>query len=169
MWSPRALARLVAILALAALAGCFRPMYGQIGDGPAVIDELARITIAPIEGRVGQKVRNELVYAFSAGAADDAPYSLAISLRETTEDMMLRRTSDPITTIYDLRANFTLIDVASGKVLHGGSAVARASYDRGTQIFANERALLNAQNRAAKVIADNVKTRVAAYFAARGG
>lgn len=169
MWSSRApAARLAAILALLALAGCFRPMYGSVDGRPAVTDELGRIAIAPLEGRVGQRVRNELLYAFSAGEGGEAPYRLAVSLRETSEDMMLRRSGEAVTTIFELRANFTLIEAASGRVLHGGTASARAPYDRSAQIFANERARLDAENRAARTVADQVKTRIAAYFAARG-
>lgn len=170
MWLPDALIRPLLMLAVSlALTGCFRPMYASLDDGSSpVIEELSRINVAPIEGRVGQQVRNELLYAFSPGAATDAPYKLVVTLKGSTEDTVLQRTGEAVTKIYELRANFTLIEPASGKVLYGGSSMSRASYDRTTQLFANQRSALDAEDRAAKVIAENVKTRIAVYFASRG-
>lgn len=161
-------ARCAALAACLLLAGCFQPMYGSLEDGSSpVITELSRINVAPISGRVGQRVRNELIYAFSAGEATDAPYKLVVTLKEGTEETVLQRTGEAVTKTYELRANFTLIDVETGKVLHGGSSASRASYDRTTQLFANQRAEVDAEDRAARVVAENVKTRIAAYFASR--
>jgi LPS-assembly lipoprotein len=169
MWLPDAVfARFAALAACLLLAGCFKPMYGSIENGSSpVIEELSRVNVAPIPGRVGQRVRNELLYAFSAGDATDTLYKLVVTLKEGTEGTVLQRTGEAVTETYELRANFTLIDVETGKVLHGGSSVSRASYDRTTQLFANQRAALDAEDRAAKVVAENVKTRIAAYFASR--
>lgn len=164
---PSGLLRIAAMLSLLLLAGCFRPMYGTLQGQPSTLDALAQVDVAPIEGRVGQKVRNELLYAFSGGEAERAPYKLAITLIGDEDDLFLRRTTEARASVYELRANYTLIDVTSGTVINGGSSLARASYDRSTQIFANERALIDAENRAAKAVAADLKTRIAAFFAAR--
>ena len=66
-----------------------------------------------------------------------------------------------------LNVRFTLTDLASGEVVHGGNAVARASFDRSEQIFANERARLDAQNRAARVVANSIRLRVAGFLASQ--
>jgi len=170
MWLPDAFPRrLAALMACLLLAGCFRPMYGSIDNGASpVLQELSRVTIEPIDERVGQQVRNELVYAFSAGGeAADAPYKLVVTLKHSIQEGVIQPTGEAVTKTYELRADFTLIDVATGKVLYGGSTLARAAFDRTTQIFANQRAEIDAEDRAAKVVADNVKTRIAAYFATR--
>lgn len=170
MWLPDRGVRLLAALAVSLpLAGCFRPMYASLEEGSSpVIEALSRIAVAPIEGRVGQRVRNELIYAFAAGEAADAPYRLVVTVKGGTEGTVLRTTGEAVTKIYELRANFTLIEAASGSVLYGGSATSRAAFDRTTQLFANQRAEIDAENRAAKAVAENVKTRIAAYFASRG-
>ena len=168
MWLPDALIRrFVALAACLLLAGCFRPMYASLDGTSAVIAELTRIDVPPINGHVGQRVRNELLYAFSARQASEAPYKLSVTVKESTEETALQKTGEALTKIYELRANFTLIEVKSGQVLYGGSAVSRASFDRTTQLFANQRAALDAENRTARVVSENIKTRIAAYFAAR--
>ena len=49
-----------------------------------------------------------------------------------------------------------------------GATSARVSYDNPgqQQRFANARGQLDAENRAAKVISENIKSRLASYFAA---
>ena len=179
MWlSDLPLRRFAAVLAMLALAGYFRPMYGQLnspGDSasgaqpngsPSVVERLRRVDVSVDESRIGQKVRNDLIYAFNGGtAATDSGYKLTISLRQSSEDVILQRSGEAGTKFYELRANFTLIDANTGRVLHGGSAVSRTSYDRSDQIFANQRAALDAEDRAARVIAGTIRTRIAAYFA----
>jgi len=169
MWSPKALIRLIAVLALSLpLAGCFKPMYASLDGASPVIEELSRVNVAPIDERVGQRVRNELVYAFSGGEASDAPYKLVVTLTHHIEDAVIQPTGEAVTKTFELRANFTLIEVESGQVLYGGSTLSRAAFDRTTQLFANQRAERDAEDRAARVVAETVKTRVAAYFASRG-
>ena len=58
--------------------------------------------------------------------------------------------------------------LATGKVVMRGGTFARVSseYPGQQQRFARVRARLDAENRAAKVIAENVRTRVASYFVA---
>ena len=172
MWSPdRLLPRAAVVLACLALAGCFRPMYATLNDPvaadgtltPSLNERLAGIEIGPIDGRIGQRVRNELAYGLNGGAGNE--YRLTFSVTESIEDVIVQTTREPEAQILVLRVRFTLTDLATGKVVHGGNAVARASYDRSEQIFANERAKLDAENRAARVVANSLKTRIAGYFA----
>ena len=65
-------------------------------------------------------------------------------------------------------AAFVLTELATGKAVMRGSTVARVSsdYPGQQQRFARARARLDAEARAAKVIAENVRTRVASFFVA---
>ena len=69
---------------------------------------------------------------------------------------------------FGLNATYTLVEVASGKTVVTGSTFARVSIDNPgqQQRFANARGQRDAENRAAKVISDNIKSRLASYFAA---
>ena len=70
--------------------------------------------------------------------------------------------------ITGIDATFTLTELATGKVVMRSSTFARVSsdYPGQQQRFARVRARLDAENRATKVIAENVRTRVASYFVA---
>ena len=57
-----------------------------------------------------------------------------------------------------------LVDAARGKVLYQGKAISRAPYNRFQEIFANVRARYDAENRAARTVAESIKTQLAAYL-----
>ena len=54
------------------------------------------------------------------------------------------------------------------KVLLTGASYGRAGFERFQQIYSNVRARDDAENRAAKTIADDLKTRVAAAISREG-
>ena len=70
--------------------------------------------------------------------------------------------------ITGIDASFTLTELATGKVVMRGSTFSRVSsdYPGQQQRFARVRARLDAENRAAKVLAEQVRTRVASFFVA---
>jgi LPS-assembly lipoprotein len=54
-------------------------------------------------------------------------------------------------------------------VIYKGTAAVVASYDRTTQRFSSVRAARDAEIRDAERLADEIRTRIAAFFATRGG
>ena len=72
-----------AMLLAPVLAGCgFQPLYGSgFSGGEGVAGKLRSVDIALIPGRVGQEVRNELIFK-ETGGRDPAPprYRLEIAL-----------------------------------------------------------------------------------------
>lgn len=67
-----------------------------------------------------------------------------------------------VTAVYELK------DIATGASIKRGTSRGTASYDRSNQQFANERARLDAQDRAARIIADDIRLRLASTLL-RGG
>ena len=69
---------------------------------------------------------------------------------------------------FGINATYTLTENATGKAVVTGQTFARVSYDNPGQAqrFANARGQRDAENRAAKVISDYIKSRLASYFAA---
>jgi LPS-assembly lipoprotein len=68
---------------------------------------------------------------------------------------------------YALNATYSLIDIATGKAVIGGTAATNVSYDTlGQQRFARISGMHDAERRAAKVISDNITARLASYFVA---
>ena len=170
MWwrSSLLIAALFAGLAALALAGCgFQPLYGGTTAGGAKLAEvMAAVDITPIPGRVGQKLRNELIFANTGGGyAAPARYKLDIAIKESVTDELVQITGDATGQVYQLEATFKLINSSNGQVLLEGKAISRAAYNRLQEIFANVRARYDAENRAARTISESIKTQVAAFLA----
>ena len=69
---------------------------------------------------------------------------------------------------YGLIATYNLIDLKTGRPVVTDQTFTRVSYDipGQEQRFARQRALREAETRAAEVIATNIKMRLASYFVA---
>ena len=98
--SRRGTIRVLLACASAAMlvAGCgdtgFRPMYASsaIVGGPDVSEKLAQLDVAPIPGRVGQRLRNELIYQSTGGGLAQEPvYRLEIVIRESITPTLVQQ------------------------------------------------------------------------------
>jgi LPS-assembly lipoprotein len=160
---------LAALMALA-LAGCFRPMYSSTSlppGAPTLTDTLASVAIDKIEGRVGQQVRNELDFRLTGGAGSAPPrYRLAVDVTATrTTSIVDAKDNEPRIDTVTLLGLFSLYPIDAQQPVLTGKLYARKSYDRGLQRFAALRAARDAENGAAKVLADQIRARVAMYLA----
>jgi LPS-assembly lipoprotein len=168
MWWPRLAIALALCAGALTLAGCgFQPLYGGTTASGAKLGEvMAAVDINPIPGRVGQRVRNELIFENTGGGYAAPPrYHLDIAIKEHVTDQLVQITGDATGQVYQLDATYKLIDTSNGKVLLVGTAISRAPYNRFQEIFANVRARYDAENRAARTVAETIKTRIAAYLA----
>lgn len=179
MWSPRgqfcSASRRSAIRCLAitavlapALAACggsgFRPMYAA--DALASTNEkMAAISFGTIPGRVGQRIRNELIFQGTGGGHGLPPeYKVDVTIREQVISTLVRKDGEAQSQIYNLDAKFQLVRIADKKIMFEGTSYARASFERFNSIYSNVQARQDAENRAAKTIAQDIKTRLAAYL-----
>jgi LPS-assembly lipoprotein len=177
--STRIAARLLAVAALAGLtAGCFQPMYAERSDGtPGLREKLLGIELPPVDkpnasrdARIGVEIRNALAFKLYGNATGMAPtHKLVIRINTSRSSLML----DPATALpssenYGIDAQYNLIEIASNKSVMTGSTFSRVSYDIPGQLqrFARARAFRDAEDRAAKEIAENIQTRLASYFVA---
>ena len=167
------LLRLFPAFALALLtAACFQPMYAQRSTAPGVTNDaramLSRVDIATIDGRVGQVIRNNLVFGITGGGMEspNKDYQLVVALRESAESAVVDPFTDrPEVETLALDAGFSLIRSSTGEKVFTGNAFGRASYNRTRQRYATVRAQRDAEDRAAKVLADQILVRLAAHFA----
>jgi LPS-assembly lipoprotein len=174
--------RILVALALAGLtAACFQPLYAERptpgGGVTGVADRLSSVNVATIDApsgsrlaRVSVGVRDELIYDLTGGAGGASPlYRLNVRLNATNLQVIVDiTTARPDVNNYGIDAVYTLTEIATGKPVVKGTTFARVSYNipGQEQRFAGERGLRDAENRAAKEIAENIRNRLASHFAA---
>jgi LPS-assembly lipoprotein len=160
-------------------AGCFQPLYAEhsLTGAPTIAAALSGVDIAQIpavsgspEARVAVEVRNQLLFDIDGGATPPPP-THRLTTRMTTNRLSVivdQLSGRPDVEQYGLNVFYTLIEIKTGKPVLTGTTFARVSYDipGQAQRFARTRALRDAENRAAKVIADNIRSRLASYFVA---
>src|SRR6476646_4195884 len=172
--------RIAAVIALGALnAACFQPLYASrsVAGGTPLGTQLAQVEVEHVdapngspESRVAVELQNALDFEMNGGGGLISPtHSLKVRMNlgrnSSITDVTTGRVEAEITGI---DATFILTELATGKVVMRGGTFARVSsdYPGQQQRFARVRARLDAENRAAKVIAEAVRTRVASFFVA---
>jgi LPS-assembly lipoprotein len=161
------------------LAGCFQPMYASTSHtgGPGLRSALSGVEVSEVktargssEARLGVEIRNALLFDFTGGGSQPAPtHKLTLSLYSNRQSVIVDLTSARSDVEeYALNATYSLTEIATGKVVATGRAFSRVSYDTPgqTQRFARIRGLRDAESRAGKVIADQIRNRLASYFVA---
>ncbi len=173
-------ARFALALGIAGLtAGCFQPLYGDrsLSGGPAVGQALRGVDVMPIaapngtpEARIAVEIRNSILFDLTGGAGSTSPtHRLQIQMASTRTQVIVDvTTARPDIENYGINATFTLVELATGKPVITGQTFARVSFDipGQEQRFARARGLRDAENRAAKVIAENIRSRLASFFIA---
>ena len=167
-WLDRTLRLVAAVTIAASVAGCFRPLYGPTVAGPRLQEVFASIRVEPIAAPPGQErvthfLRSELVFDLD-GSGQPTPkvYKLNVAVAE--------RVSTPIVDAISGRAqsatlvanaDYTLTTLDGTRTITSGKATASASYDRSIQRFANVRAARDAEMRVAKLLSEQIRTRLA--------
>jgi LPS-assembly lipoprotein len=179
-FDKRIAARLAVVAALAAtVAGCFQPMYAERGVNgePALREKLQGVEVPPLnlpngtrEARLGVLIRNELMFNMY-GSAVGGPPTHRLLIRITTSRLSIivdPTTARPDLENYGIDATYELKDNATDKTVLTGTTFSRVSYDipGQAQRFARSRALRDAEDRASRVISDNISQRLASFFIA---
>jgi LPS-assembly lipoprotein len=190
MWSRSrhaALGRLIRWVAVAAAAGltaaCFQPLYGERAPdaagavAPSVRSVLATVDVDQIaapngtpEARIAVELRNDMIFELTGGGGTGTPaYRLAIrTVMSKTAIIVDIATGRTEAEIVGIDASYTLTEIGTRKVVVNSSTFARVSSDVPglQQRFAHQRAQRDAENRAAKVIAEQIRSRLASFFVA---
>jgi len=168
------LARLALVAGLSlGLTACFKPLYGPTASGESLQSVLASIDVPEVrwpdsQAVMGHYLRSEMVYALNgSGAATPKRYVLKMALTKTlTTPVVDTETGRASSAIVGGTLRYTLTSLDGGTVITQGTATSSASYDRSTQRFATLRAGRDAEIRLARVLVDQVKTRLAATLSA---
>lgn len=158
-------------------AGCFQPLYGDLSPtgGPGISERLKSVDVQQIDApngtptaRLAVEVRNQLMFDLTGGGGSASPtHQLKIALSPTQQQVIVDvTTARPEVQNYGINATYVLTDLNTKKVVVTGQTFTRVSYDipGQQQRFAAARGLRDAENRAAKQIADQIQSRLASFF-----
>ncbi|WP_217574029.1 LPS assembly lipoprotein LptE [Mesorhizobium sp. GbtcB19] len=166
------------VAALALVSACtVRPLYSSqplsAGSQLSPSAELASIAIKPVGTRYAQQVRNNLIFAFGQGSGEPASpaYTLDLGVTELVESAAIVQVQteedEPTAGTVTLTANYVLRDTA-GTVIAVGKRSVPSSFDRPLQEYAAYRAQIDAENRAARELADFLRLSIAQDLAKHG-
>ena len=163
------LKRIVAIaatvVALAGVAGCtVQPLYGEttaaIGTGKVASERLAMVEVKPESDRVGQEVRNHLIFLLGGGKGQPAnpAYQLQINTSSSSAQAATIETRsallEPTSGLVTVQSSYKLTEVQTGRVISAGLRSVQAPFDIPAQEYAAMRAERDAMNRAARELAE---------------
>lgn len=173
----RALTALAAVLLFAA-AGCsVQPLYGETTSAtgarvPGMADVLASVAVNEAGGtgdqaRVGQQVRNHLIFLLGRGAGQPAApaYVVDLSVRTVRSGAAQIQPQsgdlEPTAAVVTVRANYTIRNASNRERVASGLRVTTAAFDLSRQEFAALRAERDAQDRAAREVAELLRLSIA--------
>jgi LPS-assembly lipoprotein len=178
------LLRWVAVAAAAGLtAGCFQPLYGEYAPaGPGTVNPNVRDAFATVEvdqiaapngtpeARIAVELRNDMIFQLTGGAGAGTPnYRLAMRMRLSKAALIIDiATGRTEAEVVGIDVYYTLTEIGTKKVVVNSQTFARVSSDVPglQQRFAHQRAQRDAEDRATKVIAEQIRSRLASYFIA---
>lgn len=175
MWSPdsrtaRRAGALAAVLVLPLLlAGCFRPLNGPTASGASMEQALSGIVIDEVPDRLGHFLVEELRFNLDGSGIEGKPlYRLSIKTTETVQTAVVNSATGVATSAALIAtASYTLKKIDTDEVVLTGTATGSASYTRNEQRFASVRAARDAQIRVASLLAEQIRTRIAARLATK--
>jgi LPS-assembly lipoprotein len=159
--------RPTAVAAALFLSACtVQPLYAPAPNGAAVTTKFAEIAIDTVDTRVAQVVRNQLIFDLDGGSEPTAAV-YRMKLVVTSAESALGVTPIETAPAYSLTvsATYEVTSLATGQIVLRGTSRGTASFDRITQEYANTRARVDAENRAAALAADDIRIRLAAAAA----
>src|SRR5436190_8378803 len=106
------------------LAGCFQPMYADRsltgGTGPNLREAMRDVEIAKVDGRVGQEIRNDIIFELSGGEGNPAgaPFRLNLQIATNSYNAIIDVQSGlPQNETVAIDVTYKLQDVANDKIV----------------------------------------------------
>lgn len=151
------------LVATAFLSACqVRPLYSE---STGVTEKLGSVGFSEAGTRVGQVVRNRLIFLASRGAGEvEKPeYMVELQISSYVADTLLVQSSDTSRAgRVNVSVSFILRTTKDNQVIKAGRRDATSLVDFPRQEFAKQRAILDAENRAANQAAEFVGADLAA-------
>lgn len=162
------LSALVSALALMVLAACTAtPLYqAEPATGATSANYAKSIDFEAPSSRVEQVVRNRMIFRLFGGQSEPTAADYTGRLAVTSSNTGIFRTSttsvgQTSAALITVTGTLTVVDTQSGEVVRTFERSTIAPIDKGNQEFANERAVRDAENRAAEQLAEQFATLLA--------
>lgn len=147
------------------LSACqFQPLHGTQATNQLTARGLSGIGVSSVNSRVAQQVRNHLLFLFNGGdELVEKTHEVRLRVSWNNRQVaLIQQVEDSTSAVVTVITSYEIVNLADGKTVASGKRVAEAPYDRTGQVFANERAERDAENRAAKEVAESIRLAVAA-------
>jgi LPS-assembly lipoprotein len=150
-----------------ALAACtVQPVYAPGPSGSSAPAVLSHVVIDPAGDRVSQVVRDKLIFALTGGGRGGDPlYSMHLTTTVSEAALGLNHVDSAPTYAVTVAVTYEVTKIGSNGILIRNTSRGTASYDRVNQEFANVRAKLDAEDRAAAVAVADIRLHLAAAVA----
>lgn len=172
---PKNIAIISAVLMSVVLAACnIRPLNETLteknifGEQETQIQKiLGSIHVSPVNDRITQQVRNELIFALQGGNEPETTlYIIDINAEtDAQEHSAIAGVRAPTSAQIKITVTYRLREKTTKKIVAQGERAAITGYDLTPQNFANQRAKRDAENRAAKTVARQIYLAIAQQIA----
>jgi LPS-assembly lipoprotein len=147
------------VLCIVGTACGFHPLYSEAGGANS--KALASVSIAQINDRSGQKLRNFLLERMAPGTSGlKSLYTLKIKLRESKTSINIRKDESVTRANLLIAADFILTPTAVNRSIFKGTVLSTNSYNVLSSDFATLSAEKDARNRALRSLAEEIRLRV---------
>jgi LPS-assembly lipoprotein len=166
MGAGRTLRIILLALFVPMLAACgFQPMYAERDSGASTATAWRQVDIAPLKTRTGQLVRNALLAGTAPATEGNGRYELRLEVTEEEQTMAITSRRGTAHKRLILAAGYALHDKRTGRLLTKGRTFADTSYSITRQHFADLASRDHARRTLARILAQDVRTRVSAWLA----
>lgn len=150
------------------VSGCgFRPLYGAKSMG-AVDTQLAQVKIGIIPDRVGQQLHNYLLDRINRKGRPEKPlYLLTVDVKIEKTRQAIEANQSATRAKLVFTASFSLQEISTEKVLVKNWARSVNSYNIVTSAISTRSAELDAIDRAAREVSEEIRSLLALYFQRR--
>ena len=157
------LATLLVLISLTTACG-FRPLYATRDEPGVVHSDYALVAIEPMDGRIGQALYTSLTEVMHPrGRSREPAYRLIVSLREKKEGLAIASDETFSRFSFYFTADYRL-ESLRGELLQTGNSRSIAAYNVVDSPFATRVSELDARDRAARDLAQDIALKLAVYF-----
>jgi LPS-assembly lipoprotein len=166
--------KFIALPLMIILGACsFTPLYKDEGTradsgSAAASDEISRylksVEVAPIPTRLGQLLKNRLDDRIKTDAVSAPLYRLEIGLTKERQPIIIQQDRQILRYNVGINSKYNLVEIATGKVVDGGTIKLRSGYNVVDSDYATFAAEESAAKNAIEQLAIQYEAKLANYF-----